>query len=92
MNGLGQIAAEATLDDLPYYRANFRKIIATREGLSRELVNLGFAYQLKPSVSLTCDIINLFNAGQLSYRGVTNRLENFLYTGTTISLGVSGRF
>ena len=42
VNGLGQIAAEATLDDLPYYRANFRKIIATREGLSRELVNLGF--------------------------------------------------
>ena len=35
VNGLGQIAAEATLDDLPYHRANFRKIIATREWLSR---------------------------------------------------------
>src|SRR5664280_1370622 len=33
VNGLGQIAAEATLDDLPYYRANFKKIIATREWL-----------------------------------------------------------
>ena len=32
VNGLGQIAALATLDDLPYYRANFRKIIATRDG------------------------------------------------------------
>jgi histidinol-phosphate aminotransferase len=42
VNGLGQIAAEATLDDLPYYRANFRKIIATREWLSRELTKLGF--------------------------------------------------
>jgi histidinol-phosphate aminotransferase len=42
VNGLGQIAAEATLDDLPYYRANFKKIIATREGLSRELTKLGF--------------------------------------------------
>ena len=31
VNGLGQIAAEATLDDLAYYRANFRRIIATRE-------------------------------------------------------------
>ena len=42
VNGLGQIAAEATLDDLPYYRANFKKIIATRDQLSRELTKLGF--------------------------------------------------
>jgi histidinol-phosphate aminotransferase len=42
VNGLGQIAAEATLDDLPYYRANFRKIIATRDQLSRKLTRLGF--------------------------------------------------
>ena len=34
VNGLGQIAAVATLDDLKYYRANFKKIIATREWLS----------------------------------------------------------
>ena len=42
VNGLGQIAAAATLGDLKYYRANFKKIIATREWLSRELVRLGF--------------------------------------------------
>jgi histidinol-phosphate aminotransferase len=42
VNGLGQIAAEATLDDLPYYRANFQKIITTRDELSRELTKLGF--------------------------------------------------
>jgi histidinol-phosphate aminotransferase len=42
VNGLGQIAAEATLDDLPYYRVNFEKIVATREWLSRELTKLGF--------------------------------------------------
>ncbi len=42
VNGLGQIAAEATLDDLKYYRANFKKIIATREWLARELTKLGF--------------------------------------------------
>lgn len=42
VNGLGQIAAEATLDDLKFYRANFKKIIATRERLSRELTRLGF--------------------------------------------------
>jgi len=42
VNGLGQTAAVATLGDLKYYRANFRRIIATREWLSRELTNLGF--------------------------------------------------
>jgi histidinol-phosphate aminotransferase len=42
VNGLGQAAAVATLGDLKYYRANFRKIIATREWLSRELTKLGF--------------------------------------------------
>ena len=42
VNGLGQIAAEATLDDLKYYRANFKKIISTRESLSRALTRMGF--------------------------------------------------
>lgn len=42
VNGLGQLAALATLEALPYYRTNFRKIVATREKLSRELTLLGF--------------------------------------------------
>jgi histidinol-phosphate aminotransferase len=42
VNGLGQLAAEATLDDLAWYRANFRRIIATRDALSRDLTKLGF--------------------------------------------------
>jgi histidinol-phosphate aminotransferase len=42
VNGLGQVAALATLADLAYYRANFRKIIATRESLGSELSGLGF--------------------------------------------------
>ena len=42
VNGLGQVAALATLGDLGYYRGNFRRIIATRERLRRELTGLGF--------------------------------------------------
>src|SRR6185503_15391636 len=42
VNGLGQVAALATLDDLDYYRKNFRRIIATRDRLGRELTALGF--------------------------------------------------
>jgi histidinol-phosphate aminotransferase len=42
VNGLGQIAALATLDSLPYYRANLRKVVETREWLAWELGALGF--------------------------------------------------
>jgi histidinol-phosphate aminotransferase len=42
VNGLGQVAALATLDDLPYYKVNFRKIVATREWLTSELTALRF--------------------------------------------------
>lgn len=42
VNGLGQVAAEATLDSLPYYRANFGRIIATRQQLGLELQQMGF--------------------------------------------------
>ncbi|HEV2329111.1 MAG TPA: histidinol-phosphate transaminase [Verrucomicrobiae bacterium] len=42
VNGLGQIAAEATQDELGFYRTNFKRIIATREWLSSELTLLGF--------------------------------------------------
>lgn len=42
VNGLGQVAALATLGDLEYYRTNFRLIIRTREWLCRELTALGF--------------------------------------------------
>lgn len=42
VNGLGQMAALATLDDLDYYRANFRRIKATRAHLSEALGQHGF--------------------------------------------------
>lgn len=42
VNGLGQLAALATLDDLPYYRANFRRVRATRTRLCAALRSLGF--------------------------------------------------
>lgn len=43
VNGLGQIAAEATLDELPYYRRNFKRIRATRARLAVALADLGFS-------------------------------------------------
>jgi histidinol-phosphate aminotransferase len=42
VNGLGQIAATATLEDIDYYRKNFQRIIDTREKFSADLTALGF--------------------------------------------------
>jgi histidinol-phosphate aminotransferase len=42
VNGLGQIGALATLENLPYYRSNFGRIKATRARLSGALTHLGF--------------------------------------------------
>jgi histidinol-phosphate aminotransferase len=42
VNGIAQVAAAATLDDLPYYRKNFKRVIATRKRISHELSRLGF--------------------------------------------------
>jgi histidinol-phosphate aminotransferase len=42
VNGLGQVAALATLESMGYYRANIRKIVGTREKLRSELSALGF--------------------------------------------------
>lgn len=49
VNGLGQVAAEATLEDLAYYRRNFRRVRATRERLTVGLTGLGF--QVLPSAT-----------------------------------------
>jgi histidinol-phosphate aminotransferase len=45
VNGLGQVAAAATLADMPYYRRNFQRLIVTRERLAGELRALGFVVQ-----------------------------------------------
>lgn len=49
VNGLGQVAALATLADINYYKENFRRIIRTRERLRDALTSLGF--DVLPSAS-----------------------------------------
>jgi histidinol-phosphate aminotransferase len=49
VNGLGQVAAEATLKDLGYYRRNFVRIRRSRAHLSETLSALGF--EVLPSQS-----------------------------------------
>ena len=54
--------------------------------------NVGAAYQVRPSMTLTCDVGNIFNEPQRLYAGVRGRTQDLMYNYVTISFGVSGRF
>jgi TonB-dependent receptor len=60
--------------------------------VERILVNYGVAWQLRPSLSLTCDVANLFNEPTVFYRGIPDQISTHTVNGTTITFGVSGRF
>jgi TonB-dependent receptor len=65
---------------------------ANQYNRERTIINLGAAYQFRPSVSLTVDVQNAFNEPQSWYRGVPDNLSQFYMGGTTVTFGVSGRF
>ncbi len=63
VNGLGQAAALATLDDLSYYQKHFQRIRATRDWSARELTALGF--RVFPSqTNFLCVRPPVFEAGE----------------------------
>lgn len=55
-------------------------------------VHLGAAYQLRPAVTLTCDVANLTNTPQVWYRGVPGQMQSTIINGIAVSAGVTGRF
>jgi hypothetical protein len=60
--------------------------------LRREVIDVNLSYQLRPQATLFCDISNITNEPQAFYRGSPDRMERTIINGTTLSLGVSGRF
>jgi TonB-dependent receptor len=58
----------------------------------RTIVNLGLAYQLRPAVTLTCDVANLFNEPVVFYRGIRDQMFSTNIPGTSITFGINGRF
>jgi outer membrane receptor protein involved in Fe transport len=60
--------------------------------VERKLINLGFGYQLSPTLNVTLDVDNLTNVPQKRYRGVPDNVEHFNYPGTTFTVGLNGRF
>jgi TonB-dependent receptor len=61
----------------------------TRE---RTVVNIGAAYQLRPAVSLSVDVGNVFNTSQTFYRGIADNISEVRIPGVTVTAGISGRF
>ncbi|MFM8336354.1 MAG: TonB-dependent receptor [Opitutaceae bacterium] len=59
---------------------------------ARTVVNAGVAYQWRPAVGFTLDVGNVFNEGQRWYRGIPDQMAQMYIPGTTVTVGVSGRF
>jgi outer membrane receptor protein involved in Fe transport len=60
--------------------------------LSHKTVNVGLAYQYRPSISFSLDVANIFNEPQVFYRGSKDRTQRTLINFVTITAGVNGRF
>jgi iron complex outermembrane recepter protein len=58
----------------------------------RNTVNVGVAYQVRPTLTLTCDVANLFNEPQKLYAGFRDRTQDIIVNFVTVTVGVSGRF
>ena len=58
----------------------------------RTVVNLGLGYQFRPSMQVTLDVTNLFNEPQAFYRGIPDQMQSTVILGTTLTVGLSGRF
>ncbi|MFM8620215.1 MAG: TonB-dependent receptor, partial [Opitutaceae bacterium] len=57
-----------------------------------DTLNVGVAYQVRPTAQLTLDISNILNAYQEIYRGFRNQPSVINYNFVTINVGVNGRF
>jgi iron complex outermembrane receptor protein len=57
-----------------------------------DTINLGVAYQWRPSVAFTIDLANLGNEAQRWYRGIPDQMQQTIINGSTLTFGVNGRF
>ncbi len=58
----------------------------------RTITNVGIGYQVRPSLTVTLDVDNLFNEPQTRYRGIPDQMQSTSLTGTTVTVGLNGRF
>jgi iron complex outermembrane recepter protein len=59
---------------------------------SRTLVNPSIAYEVRPYLSLTCDVSNFFHEHQVRYIGTPARMSQNRDNPVTVTFGIRGRF
>ena len=89
-----KFTSRITVNRVGSYLRNFTAIgsganLYTR---ARTVTNVGVGYKLRPAVTLTMDVQNIFNEEQSWYRGNPDNLAQVYVPGVTVTFGVSGRF
>ena len=85
-----RVLVNHTGDYLTTYNATSPALNLYRD--KRTITNVGVGYQIRPTVTLNCDVNNLFNEPQRLYRFVPDRLQSLFIPGTTVTFSVSGQF
>jgi outer membrane receptor protein involved in Fe transport len=58
----------------------------------RTIVKAGVAYDFRPWLNFSFDVSNLFNEPESFYRGYSDRMQATNIPGTTLTMGMNGRF
>lgn len=74
---------------LTYNRVNPALNVFT---MSRTLVSPSIAYEIRPALSLTCEVSNFFHEHQSSYMGYASRVSQERDNPVTVTFGLKGRF
>jgi len=76
------------------YITNFQAVGSPRNlyRFTRTIWSAGVAYQYRPWLNFTADVSNLTNEPEAFYRGFTDQMQSTNIAGTTMTLGVNGRF
>jgi TonB-dependent receptor len=90
----GAVSARVSANYVGSYITNFTAPDSPRNlyRFSRTITNIGAAYHYRPWLTLTADVSNVFNETESFYRGVRARMSSTNIPGTTITMGVNGRF
>jgi TonB-dependent receptor len=90
----GRVSARVAINYVGDYITNFSAVDSPRNlfRFKRTIVNAGVAYHFRPWLNLTLDVANLFNEPESRYRGYSHRMQATNIPGTTITMGMNGRF
>ena len=90
----GAVSARVSANYVGSYITNYTAPDSPRNlyRFSRTITNIGAAYHYRPWLNFTVDVSNLFNETESFYRGYRDRMSSTNIPGTTITMGVNGRF